>query len=337
MKGTRSTRLKFTVFSTVSLLLFVGLFRIMSNTVDGETQTWRALFTQVSGLRPGDDVRVAGVRVGRVEAVEVVDNDTAQVTFTLSRDQVVYDGTRLSLRYQNLLGQRYLAVTTPGVRGDAIGPDRPLPVTATDPGFDLTALLNGFKPLFDVLEPAAVNELATNIVAVLQGESGTIESLLRNTADATTFLADRDEVFGDVLANLNPVLANLDERGGDLDATVVQLRKLMTGLADERGTFANSIDHLGGLVESTSSLLSELRAPLARDVASLRETTALLVSVQDKVALLLERLPFAVDTFARTTSLGAHLQVYICSLGVIAGGDTLWLGDTEGPYSKGCS
>lgn len=336
MTGLRSTLVKFTVFAIVSVILFGGLYRMMSNTVSGESHTWQARFVGVSGLRTGDDVRVAGVKVGRVEAIEVVDNAQAQVTFTLRRDQEVYEGTRLTLRYQNLLGQRYLALQALDRRGDRLRPGDVLPTSMTSAGFDLTALLNGFEPLFAVIDPKDVNELATNIVAVLQGESGTIESLLQHTAEATTYLADREQVFDEVLGNLTPVLRNLDEQSGEFDATVVQFRKLMQGLAGEKDSFADTIDHLGSLVDSTSSLLAELRPPLRDDVDALRRTTALVVRERPRVARALADLHVVLDTFARTMSYGAWLNVYFCNLAFRAAGAPVWLGGDGGPHSGAC-
>ena len=74
-----------------------------------------------------------------------------------------------------------------------------MPLDRTDPGFDLTELLNGFRPLFEVLRPADVNQLASSLVQVLQGEGGTVEQLLQQTTQLTTYVADRDAVIGEVL------------------------------------------------------------------------------------------------------------------------------------------
>lgn len=335
-KGLRGAAVKLGILSLVSVLLFVGLFRMMTNDSGGETREWSARFAAVSGLRVGDDVRVAGVKVGRVRAVEVVDNDEARVRFTLPEDQEVYEGSRLTLRYQNLLGQRYLALTAVKQRGEEVRPGTELPQRMTDPGFDLTALLNGFEPLFSAIEPAEVNELATSIVAVLQGESGTVESLLQQTADATSYLSSKDEVFGEVLTNLVPVLENLDEQSGAIDSTVVQLRRLMTGLASERQTFASSIDNLGRLVESTTTLLQDTRPAWRRDLAALRETTRMLAGAQEKLARVIATLPLAAGAFARTMSYGARLNVYLCNLGLEAAAQDVWVNGSGGPYSEVC-
>lgn len=328
-----------TVFAIVSVLLFVGLFRMMTNSPGSDVRTWSARFETVSGLRAGDDVRMAGVEVGRVDAIDVVDGNAARVRFSLRADQAVFEQTRVTLRYQNLLGQRYLALTAPAdraARGTVLEPGTEIPTSRTSPGFDLTALLNGFEPLFSVLEPAEVNELASSLVAVLQGESGTVESLLRGTADATSYLADKDEVFGEVLANLTPVLQNLDEQSEEVDATVVQLRRLMTALAGERDTFASSIDNLAELVDSTSTLLEELRPGLRRDVAALRDTTGLLARERPRLAEVLEQLPRLLATFARTMSYGGFLNVYLCNLGIDLGGRTAWVPSSGGPYTEAC-
>ncbi|MDT9592481.1 MlaD family protein [Nocardioides zeae] len=336
MTGWKSTLVKFTIFATVSIVLFVGLFRIMTNTVGGDLRTWTAEFTAVSGLREGNDVRVAGVKVGRVERIELSEDNSALVTFTLRSDQEVFEQTLVAMRYQNLLGQRYLAVTAPSEdRGEEL--EEGDEIVNTSPGFDLTVLLNGFEPLFRVLEPAEINQLASNIVAVLQGEAGTIESLLQNTAEATEYLASKDDVFGQVLANLTPVLENLEAQSTQFDATVTQLRDLMTALAAERGTFANSIDNLSSLVSATSELLGEIREPLQADVASLGETAALLSREQERVARTIESLPLLLGGYGRSMSYGAYLNIYLCNLGVEVLGATVWVPSPNGPYSEGCT
>jgi phospholipid/cholesterol/gamma-HCH transport system substrate-binding protein len=334
--GLRSTLVKFTAFATAAVLLFAMLYATMTNSVDGETREWTARFSVVSGLREGDDVRVAGVKVGRVEEIEVVDNDQARVRFRLREDQKVYQATRLTLRYQNLLGQRYLALTAGQDRGAELSPEQEIPASRTSPGFDLTALLNGFEPLFDAMEPGEVNRFAGNILAVLQGEGGTVETLLQQTADVTGLLADKDAVFAQVLANLTPVLRNLSEESSRFDSTVVQLRALMTGLAEQRTTFASSIDNLGRLVETTSSLLDEVRPDLRRDVHSLRQVAGTLARERARLGRTVDQLPVLLSAFARAFSYGGMMNVYLCNLGFEAAGATAWVPSSGGPYSEAC-
>jgi phospholipid/cholesterol/gamma-HCH transport system substrate-binding protein len=336
MTGFRITMTKFVVFALISAILFVMLWNTMTNKVDGETNTWTARFTSVSGLRSGDDVRVAGVKVGRVDEVEVIDNDEAQVTFQLQKEQKVYESTRLALRYQNLLGQRYLSLTAGKDRGTPLSPGDELPTSMTSPGFDLTVLLNGFEPLFDVLEPSQVNKMASNIIAVLQGEGGTVEQLLQQTAETAEFLSGRDEVFTQVLKNLTPVLENLEGQSDDLDAGVKQLTALMKGLSDNRQVFASSIDNLGELVSTTSGLLDDIRPGVKYDVHRLRQTAAVLAANRGRIGTAVDALPEVFGGLARATSYYSALNIYFCNIGVVAAGQTVWIGGSGGPYSEVC-
>jgi virulence factor Mce-like protein len=336
MTGFRQTMIKVLVFTVICLLLFVMLYNTMSNVVEGDRNTWKARFTSASGLRPGDDVRVAGVKVGRVESVEVIDNDQAQVVFQLVSDQKIYESTRIALRYQNLLGQRYLALSAGADRGTAFRPSQEIGTGMTDPGFDLTALLNGFKPLFDTLEPGEINKFAENIVAVLQGQGPSIESLLQQTAETAKFLADRDQVFNQVLDNLTPVLQNLAEQSDEFDATVAQLTELMAGLSKEREAFGSSIDTLGGLVGTTSDLLREIRPSVKSTVKELQTTAHTLATERERVGRAVDGLPLIFGAIARAGSYYSALNIYFCNFSIDAGLGPIWIGGSGGPYSEVC-
>lgn len=338
MKGMRTTAAKFGVFALVSVLLFVLLFNTMRNSVAGGSHEYSATFTSVSGLRQGDDVRVAGVKVGRVERIVAVGEDPvrAKVTFTLRADQELRDTTRVVVRYQNLLGQRYLALVAGRDGGSMVEPGGEIPLANTDPGFELTELLNGFEPLFAVIEPGEINELAGNLIAVLQGESGTVENLLAQTAEVTRFLHDRDAVFTQVLDNLTPVLENLAARNADIDTTVVELRDLMTGLAAQRKSIGRSVDGIAAMVGTTKKLLEDTREPFTKDVNRLRRVSGVLAEERAKLAETLSVLPIGVEAFARSQSYGAKLNVYVCNLAVEVAGLKAHVGPTGGPYSEVC-
>jgi phospholipid/cholesterol/gamma-HCH transport system substrate-binding protein len=341
MTGFRSTMIKVLVFSLICVVAFVMLYNTMSNVVESDHRQWRAEFTSASGLRSGDDVRVAGVKVGRVQSVEVTPDNQAMVTFDLVSDQKIYASTRLALRYQNLLGQRYLSLTAGADRGAELAPSKVIGAGMTDPGFDLTALLNGFKPLFDTLQPAEVNKFANNIVAVLQGQGPAVDSLLKSTASTAKFLSDRDQAFTEVLNNLTPVLKNLAAHSDDLDATVKQLTALMTGLANERQTFGTSIDTLGGLFGTTSQLVQQIRPSVRTDVQALKQTSGILVQNKDRVVAGVDALGSVTHSLAQISSYYSALNIYFCNFGLEAQGlpvntGPIWIGGSDGPYSEVC-
>ncbi|KRC64392.1 hypothetical protein ASE12_06185 [Aeromicrobium sp. Root236] len=332
----RSSALKFGAFAVVAIMVLVVLANTMNNRVAGSSRTYEADFTSVSGLRTGDDVRAAGVKVGRVEHISLHDNSRARVRFTLSSEQPLYDTTRMVVRYQNLLGQRYLSLLRGPDGGRRLADGARVPESRTDPGFDLTALLNGFEPLFSSIEPDQVNQLAGSIISVMQGEGGTVESLLSETATLTDHLADKDQVLGKVLDNLTPVLENLADHGTELDTTVDELGSLMTKLAQERTSIGDSIDGIGELSRATSSLLEEARPDLSRDIASLRRTAALFAKVRAQLAAAFETLPLTTGAFARPMSYGTWLNMHICNMGTELDGHLVNFGSPTGPYSAVC-
>jgi phospholipid/cholesterol/gamma-HCH transport system substrate-binding protein len=334
--GFRGIVVKFTAFALVSLLLAVVLVNTMLNGVHGDTASYRAKFTDVAGLRAGDDVRVAGVRVGRVQDIRV-GHGGAEVRFQIAAEQPLLDTTKVVMRYQNLLGQRYLALVQGADRGARVKPGATVPLSRTSPGFDLTELLNGFRPLFEALRPDDVNALATSVVKVLQGEGGTVESLLAQTSRLTTFLADRDAVVGQVLDNLTPVLSDLAGHGTELQGTVEELRALMTGLARDRKSIGSSIDGMSKLIGSTSALLQETRVPTVRAVKRFRTVMDLFMSDKPEFVAAIGSFGSTLAALGRATSYENAVNIYLCSVIVNVGGARLNLnGSANGPWSEVC-
>lgn len=331
-----STLIKFGVFAVVSLVLMSILYNTMSNQVAGGSRDFTAVFTNVSALRPGDDVRAAGVRVGRVQTVAVNAKGNAEVDFVLSDSQKIYRNTSMVVRYQNLLGQRYLALAPGEGQSIPLKEKSTIPLSRTSPGFDLTALLNGFEPLFATLEPAQVNKLASSIISVLQGEGGTIENLLNQTAALSTTLADNDEVFGRIIDNLTPVLENLAAHGTEFDDTIDQVRALTTAVARERTTIGDSLDGLSELSDATAGLLTEARPDLARDLKTLSNLSQTIVKNRKEVGLVFDKLPLALGAFARPMSHGTWLNIYACNMAIELGTTTINVGGADGPYSEVC-
>lgn len=337
MTGLKSIAVKFTAFAILSGLLLVLLVNTMLNGVNGDTRELTAEFSDVSGLRVGDDVKAAGVRVGQVKKIEATE-EGASVLLEVVEEQAVLDNTKLVMRYQNLLGQRYIGMVQGAKRGAEISDGATVPVIQTDPGFDLTELLNGFRPLFKVLQPGDVNTLATSLIKVLQGESGTVEQLLQQTGELSNFLADRDDVIGEVMTNLKPVLDNLAGQGDELSQTVSELRGLMTGLAKDRKSIGASIDGVSRLVGATSSLLKEVKVPLVK-------ATDRLVTVADMLEKSRKSLREAIPAFGtifeslgRATSYENALNVYVCSLSIAVteSGSGINPVGNNGPWSAVC-
>lgn len=336
MTGLRGVAFRFALFALASILLLVLLVNTMLNGLGESNREFSAEFTNVSGLRVGDDVKVAGVRVGRVSSINVTDAG-AEVDFELADEQPLLDTTRIVMRYQNLLGQRYLALMQDDDRGQELEAGADVPSERTNPGFDLTLLLNGFRPLFEVLQPADVNRLAESMVQVLQGEGGTVEQLLKETTSLTNFLADRDDLYSAVLTNLTPVLDNLAGRGDDLRTTVRELRLLMDGLARDRTSIGRSIKGVSELVGATSGFFREVRVPAGRTIDELRGVARQASDSRDKLNGAIREFANIFEAVGRAGSYENALNVYPCSFLVAVGQREINLsGSNSGPWSTVC-
>jgi phospholipid/cholesterol/gamma-HCH transport system substrate-binding protein len=302
---------KLTVFAVVTVLLTALLAQTLGAFSAGGTR-YRARFTDVTGLLAGDDVRIAGVKVGEVRGIKVVDNAVAEVAFTVSGDIPLTTGVRARIRYRNLVGQRYLALSAGPGDGVALRPSQVIPQSQTTPALDLTVLFNGFRPLFTALTPEAVNQLAYEIIQVLQGEGGTMASLLRRTASLTSTLADRDAVIGRVVTNLNAVLSTLDEHRGDLDTTIAQLQQFVSGLSADRAAIGDAVVNLGRLTGATADLLGDARPALAADIGALGTLSGTLNDNAAVIDRTLGGLPQRYTALTRVASYGSWFNFFLC-------------------------
>ncbi|NJC74235.1 MCE family protein [Planosporangium thailandense] len=311
-RGIVAPLVKVIVFAAVTLVLTGLLAQTLGSISFNPGTTYRAQFTDVAGLLPGDDIRVAGVKVGQVTDIKLVHTKIAEVTFRVDNQVPVETTVQAKIRYRNLVGQRYIALSEAPGNGQRLRPNGLIPLSRTVPSLDLTVLFNGFRPLFTALTPTDVNKLAYEIIQVLQGEGGTMASLLQHTASLTNTLADRDAVIGRVITNLNNVLATLSERDHNLDQTITQLQQFVSGLAADRTAIGDALANLGELTGSTASLLTDARAPLASDVGNLGKLATTLNQNASVLDDTLQRLPRRYDTLTRTASYGSWFNFYLC-------------------------
>ncbi|MGW2748774.1 MCE family protein [Streptomyces sp. NPDC001450] len=312
-RQTAAPLIKFSLFALVTIAATALLAATVVNVSFTPKDTYHAVFTDVTGLEEGDDIRVAGVRVGEVEGIRIKDRTLAEVTFSVTADRPLLTSSHAVVRYRNLVGQRYIALTEGAGDGTTrLRPGGTIPLSRTQPALDLNALLNGFKPLFAALSPSDVNQLATEIIRTLQGEGGTVNSLLAHTASLTTTLADRDELIGSVIDNLNTVLATLDKRGSRFSGLLKQLRRVISGLSADRKPIGDSLTDIGALADATSGLLTDARPPLKDDIAGLNDLTGTLNDNEKTVEGVLKRLPNKLDELTGTASYGSWFNFYLC-------------------------
>ncbi len=304
----------FFAFTGISTLI---LALTLSNGSFGDRNEYKAVFSDVTGMAKGDDVRIAGVAVGSVKKVEIVKRDRALVTFGVDTDIPLTANTNATIKFRNLVGQRYIALTQ-GADGakSTLRPGSTIPASRTQEALDLNVLLNGFKPVFQALSPADTNKFAYEIVQTLQGESGNVENLLARTSSLTGTLAGRDKLIGDVITNLSEVLDTVGSRDRELTDTIDTLQQFVTGLKNDRDAILNSVDAISNLTDETSDLLVQGRPALTEDIKQLNGLTKNLSKKKNLATLenSIKILPINLQKIGNLASSGSEFNFFLCNL-----------------------
>ena len=313
-KKTSSDLTKLIIFIVVTTLATGVLVATIGNISLSPKKTYKAEFVDATGVVKGDDIRIAGVKVGSVQEVEIKDRNRALVTFKVEESTPMTEATNATIKYRNLVGQRYISLTVdPAGSDDELGEGDTIKVSKTSPALDLTVLFNGFKPLFQALSPADINQLSYEIVQVFQGEGGTLESLLANTASVTSTLAERDEVISSLIDNLNLVLDNLGDRDQELSELILTFKTFVGGLKDDSDAILDSLDQISALSVQTASLVKGIRSPFVEDIKQLRRLTKNINRNKAELDRALQVLPIKLTKVGRTAIYGSFFNFYLCN------------------------
>jgi phospholipid/cholesterol/gamma-HCH transport system substrate-binding protein len=312
--GWRLTLTKFVIFAVVMIFFTAALFFIFGQYTTGSTNKYSAVFTDVSRLLPGDTVRIAGIRVGTVNSVKLRDDKKAVVEFDADKSVALTQGTRVMVRYLNLVGDRYLELANdPGSTkilppGSQIEPDR------TAGALDLDLLLGGLKPVIQGLNPEDVNALSQSLIQVFQGQGGTLQSLLSKTSSFSNALADNSQVVQELIDNLNNVVDTLGKNGDQFSSTLDRLERLITELSKERDPIGDAIVQLDNGTASIADLLTNARPPLAGTVDQLNRMAPLLDAGKDQIDVALQKAPSNYRKLVRLGAYGSWINYYVCGV-----------------------
>lgn len=310
------TTLKLGIFTVTMLLIFSGLVVVFSQYRTGSTQGYHAVFTDASGVEKGDKIRIAGVVVGSVTGVSITDNELATVDFNVDDTHPLDSQTRVNIRYQDMVGNRYVELSREPGESVPIEKGGTIPVEQTEPALDLDILLGGFKPLFRALDPGQVNELAASLLDVFQGQGNTLVNLLSSTSSFSNTLADRDALIGEVIENLNSVLGTMDQNKEEFSTIVDNLQQVVGTLAASSDAVVGGIDNIEAATGTLASLLEDTRPDMQTDIEELHRLMKLLSTQEtlDKFDWVLSTMPAAFRQLVRVGSYGSNFNFYLCGL-----------------------
>lgn len=316
----RSEAIRLTIFGVCGALIAVLLYLTLGEVRIGPTNDYKVMMNDVTGLEKGDVVRVAGVRVGQVDGLDVKDENQVEVRFHVEKDQPLTNKTQVLVRYENLLGDRYLELQQAPDTGRPLPAGSTIPASRATAALDLDVLLNGFRPLFRGLQPDQVNELATNLISTLQGRGGTVESLLQQTSSLTNGLADDSAVITSLIDNLDTLLGSLDSRDTELRQTITHFQKLVSGLAKDKDPITTAVSAIDDMTAELTTLFGQARGPFHSTVIAVDKLARLLNTNTKTLNEVLDSLPAAYQVIDRVGSHGSFFNFYLCKVQVVISG-----------------
>ncbi|WP_174557526.1 MCE family protein [Nocardia vaccinii] len=219
IRGIAARLILFTAAMAVLLLIVV---QAIQRPVAGETSMYSATFTDVNGLKTGDDVRMFGVQVGKVTKISIT-GSAARVEFTLQNKHPIYEESTVAIRFQSLVGQRYIDIRQPDEPGNRLPSHSAISSDHTVPSFDITQLFNGLQPVLSELSPGAINQFAESTLAVINGDGSGIGSAMDALDQLSRYAADRQTVISTIINNLSTIS---DQIGGKSPHLVTLIQQL---------------------------------------------------------------------------------------------------------------
>ncbi|MEU1996447.1 MlaD family protein [Nocardia gamkensis] len=272
MSSVRAIAVRMAGFTAAMVILLALILQSIERPVAGADTMFTAVFTDVNGLKVGDDVRMYGVQVGKVGEILLDGEFRARVRFTVQTDHPVDEAGTVAIRFQTLVGQRYVDVQQPPKASRPQRPDQVIGIGRTLGSFDITALFNGLQPVLADLSPAALNHFTETILAVLDGNGTGIGPALDAIERLSAYVRDRQAVLSVLVANLRRVADRLDARSANamtllagLDHVFDALEQRMAGLIDFVVTAPSVLTPIDSLA-ATLGLTPEANPDLAQAV-----------------------------------------------------------------------
>lgn len=302
---TRSTLVRFGAFAAASVFLTWWIAGEITGRSPADAIDVQARFDDVSGLVEGDDVRLAGIPVGRVTGVDV-DQGQAVVQMRVDQDIDLPADSGASIRWRNLIGQRYVSLR-PGEQDTLVADGAQL--AATDDVVDLGRIVNQLAPLAQSVGPEQVNRILTGLVVAFEGNEAAFDGLVADLASLSAMLADRDALLAQMQGDFATISDALAERDQQIAAMVGNLASVADTLDATDDLLARGLDEFGAFAAGADSLLTRSSTELAGVLERLPVITGAIAEDLDLVERAIRGMPAMMDAVLPTINRGPYLRV----------------------------
>lgn len=311
MGGERAPIIRFLVFTAFCLVFAYWLIVTLGNISPGADRvSYSARFDDVTGLLVDDNVKISGVTVGKVRAIEVDDGGAALVRFSLDETVEVPEDSTVEIRWRDTFGLRFLYVN-PGesdvlvdTRDDAVDFPNDQTIAPTSIG----TFLGRITPFIEALDPSLQNQVLQALQQSIVGREQEIRDLISDGGDLTQALASRDETLGRLLDNSATILDEYAQRDEDIRALVDSLVSITETLARRNESLDTAVTALADLQDETGTLIEANEDDLRAILDALEVTAETLAVNREQLDTTLTRLPNVV-VYHRVSRLGQWFNV----------------------------
>jgi phospholipid/cholesterol/gamma-HCH transport system substrate-binding protein len=292
-------------------LLLVLAFNLSSLPLIGGGDRYRAAFSEAGGLNPGDDVRIAGVKVGKVESVDLVGSHV-EVDFKVTEPVHFGADTGASVRMKTLLGQKYLALEPAGP--GQLKQDSEIPLERTVSSYDI---VDAFADLTTTTERVNTDQLAqslTTLATEFKDSPPEVKAALSGLTRLSNTIASRDAELKHLLASANSVSGTIAQRNKAIESIVKDADLLLVELNDRRAAIHTLFTNTSAMAQQITALVRENRADLKPALDQLTKVLAVLQKhEQDLGDTIAAMAPFT-RMFANVLGNGRWFDTYIQNL-----------------------
>ncbi|GAA3456676.1 MCE family protein [Dactylosporangium matsuzakiense] len=295
--------------------LVLGAFK--ADVLTGLTATgYRAAFRDASGLAPGNEVRVAGVRVGKVTAVGLARGDAGpyvRVSFRLEDDDVrLGTATRATIRIKTVLGQKYLALEPTG--DGRLPADAEIPLDRTAAPFDVVQAVTGLADTLDQIDSTQLADAFTTLAQAFADTPGSVQSSLDGLSRISKTVSDRDTELRALLQRAHDVTGVLAARDDEFRKLVADGDALLAEVAKRRDAIHDLLVGTNALATQLAGVVADNNDRLKPALERLRAVVGILQRDRDDLELTLQRMGPFVAAFANVTGSGRWFDSYLAGL-----------------------
>ena len=300
------------IIGAVSLAVIAAFvlaaFRADSLPLIGGGDTYYANFTEVGGLKANDEVRIAGVRVGKVNDIEL-QGSHVRVTFKVDKGVRFGRTTGVAIKVKTLLGAMYLGLEPSG-RGQL--PEKSvIPTSRTTSPYDVVQAFSGLADVSHRIDTKRLARSLQTLGALTQNTPAEFRSALTGVSDLSRNIAARDQQLNTLLRNTKKVSTVLGDRRGDLVTLMREGDKLFRALAARRQSVHNLLVATSQLSVQLTGLVRDTRADLKPALDHLGRVVDVLNKNQDNLDNSLRLMAPFYRVFANTLGNGPWFDTYI--------------------------